>query len=252
MATNTTNLKLVKPSTSDAVDITVINSNMDKIDAIVDGKDLGEFTTLDELNTKLNTELASMPAFTWRPIRVRAMESIGGIFVTSYRYHGVLYKNSGTTIYTYSHVMLYSNASNDVITGQYSTSSSGGTWAYDKLAKRSDVNTMLSSVIGNLQVYTKTIPANGGTATIRVSSTMPCLVFTSLSSNTACFSGHYASITPSAAVFRQLYTPGSSIDLSAASGGGLVITNNHTAGISLIVIRLMGNPDEVTITTASA
>ena len=36
MATTTTNLGLTKPATSDNVDITVINANMDKIDAIVD------------------------------------------------------------------------------------------------------------------------------------------------------------------------------------------------------------------------
>lgn len=35
MATTTTNLGLTKPATSDNVDITVINGNMDKIDAAV-------------------------------------------------------------------------------------------------------------------------------------------------------------------------------------------------------------------------
>lgn len=38
MATTTTNLGLTKPATSDNVDITVINTNMDKLDTAVAGK----------------------------------------------------------------------------------------------------------------------------------------------------------------------------------------------------------------------
>ena len=246
MATNTTNLALVKPATSDAVDITVINSNMDKIDAIVGSKSLGDFSSLSELDTLLNTELASMGSFTQRAIRVRATATFGGLFNNTYNYFGTLYNNGGAA---YSHVMLYANAQNFVITGERASSTS---WTYGKLVTADDVDSMLSSVIGKLQVHTKTIPANGGTATIRVSSTMPCLVFTSYSNNSTTFSGHYASIPSSdAPAYMQLFTPGSKVALSAASGGGLNITNTHTVGISLIVIRLMGDA-EVTITSASA
>lgn len=42
MATTTTNLKLTKPSDSDAPDISVINSNMDKIDEAI-----GETATIE-------------------------------------------------------------------------------------------------------------------------------------------------------------------------------------------------------------
>ena len=127
MATNTTNLKLTKPATSDAVDITVINSNMDKIDAIVGSKLLGDFSSLSELDTLLNTELGSMEQFTQRAIRVHATATFGGLFYNNYIYFGTLYKNSGAS---YSHVMLYSNAQNHVITGERALAAS---WTYGKL-----------------------------------------------------------------------------------------------------------------------
>lgn len=247
MATNTTNLALVKPATSDAVDITVINSNMDKIDSIVGSKPLGDFSSLSELDTLLNTELASMAEFTQRAIYVHATATFGGLFINNYNYFGTLYKNKSGA--NYAHVMLYANAQNHVITGNRA---GGASWTYGKLVTADNVDATLSSMIGNLQVYTKTIPANGGTATIRASKTMPCLVFTSFAAAATCFSGYYASILSSAApAYMPLFTPGSKVALSAASGGGLIVTNTNTAGISLIVIRLMGDA-EVTITTASA
>ena len=215
-----------------------------KIKQINSDKRLGYFFSVADLDELLNWELETMENNTWRSISVEAKATFG-VFVNTYIYHGFLFRSGSTTD---AHVILYPNASNDVITGQRST----GSWTYDKLTKPNDVSSMMSSVIGSMQVYTKTIPANGGTATIRASATTPCLIFTSYGVSSATFSGHYASIHPTyAPAYMPLFTPGSNVTFSAESGGGLTVTNNHTAGISLIVIRLMGTAD-VTITTASA
>lgn len=218
-----------------------------KIQQINSAKRLGYFFSAADLDELLNWKLETMENNTWRSISVEAKATFG-VFVNTYIYHGFLFRSGSTN---YAHVILYPNASTDVITGQYSTSQAGS-WTYDKLTKPNDVSSMMTSVIGSMQVYTKTIPANGGTATIRASATTPCLIFTSYSNTSATFSGHYASILATGApAYMPLFTPGSNVTFSAASGGGLTVTNNHTAGISLIVIRLMGTAD-VTITTASA
>lgn len=215
-----------------------------KIKQINSDKSLGYFYSAADLDELLNWELETMGNSTWRSIRVEAKATFD-VFVNTYIYHGFLFRGGSTN---YSHVILYANASTDVITGQCST----GSWTYDKLTKPNDVSSMMTSVIGGMQIYTKTIPANGGTATIRTSATMPCLIFTSYSGNSTTFSGHYASILSSAtAAYMPLFTPGSKVTFSAVSGGGLTITNTIGAGISLIVIRLAGTA-EVTITTASA
>jgi len=218
-----------------------------KIEQINSDKRLGSFFSAADLDELLNWELDTMGNNTWRSISVEAKATFD-VFVNTYIYHGFLFRSGSTN---YAHVILYPNASTDVITGQYSTSQAGP-WTYEKLTKPNDVSSMMNSVIGNLQVYTKTIPANGGTATIRASATTPCLIFTSYSSISTTFSGHYASILATGtSVYLPLFTPGSNVAISADSGGGLTITNAYTAGISLIVIRLMGTAD-VTITTATA
>lgn len=218
-----------------------------KIRQINSDKRLGNFYTAADLDELLNAELATMGNNTWRSISVEAKATFG-VFVNTYIYHGFLFRSVNTN---YAHVILYPNASTDVITGQYSTSQAGP-WTYNKLTKPNDVSSMMASVIGSMQVYTKTIPANGGTATIRTSATMPCLIFTSYGSASSSLSTHYATIpatgTPQ---FMPFFTPGSSVSLEAASGGGVTITNNLTTTLTLIVIRLAGTAD-VTITTASA
>lgn len=218
-----------------------------EIKQINSDKHLGYFFSAADLDELLNDELETMENNTWRSIRVEA-RATSGVFVNTYIYHGFLFRSGGTT---YAHVILYPNASTDVITGQYSTSQDGS-WTYEKLTKPIDVSSMMNSVIGSMQVYTKSIPANGGTATIRTTATMPCLIFTSYGVTSSTFSGYYASIHPTyAPAYMPLFTTGSNVTFSAESGGGLTVQNNYTAGISLIVIRLMGTAD-VTITTASA
>ena len=224
---------------------TSIISNTDyRIKQVNSDKRLGYFFSVADLDELLNWELETMENNTWRSIRVEAKET-HGVFVSTYIYHGFLFRSGGTN---YAHVILYANASTDVITGQRST----GSWTYDKLIKPNDVSSMMASVIGGLNVYTKTIPANGGTATIRTSITMPCLIFTSYGSNASSLSAYYATIpattTPQ---FMSFFTHDSSVSIAAASGGGVTITNNLTTTLTLIVIRLAGNAD-VTITTASA
>lgn len=215
-----------------------------KIKQINSDKRLGFFFSAADLDELLNWELETMENNTWRSISVEAKATFG-VFVSTYIYHGFLFRSGSTN---YAHVILYPNASTDVITGQRST----GSWTYDKLIKPNNVSSMMASVIDNLQVYTKTIQANGGTATIRASATMPCLIFTSYGNTAASLSAHYATIPATGtAQFMPFFTPGSSVSLAAASGGGVTISNNLTTTLTLIVIRLAGNAD-VTITTASA
>ena len=243
MATNTTNLNLAKPATSDAVDITVINSNMDKLDAVVGDKALGSFSDAAGLNALLNAELATMANHTWRSIRVTASASFDS-FVNAYVYYGTLFRGGSTN---YARVMLYPNASPHVITGEVATN---GTWVYRRLATVNEVDEV-SDAVGPILVKTVTIPSKG-TATIRTSSTMPCLIFTSYGATAASFSAHYASISASGAPqFMPFFTPGSSVSLAAASGGGVIVSNNLSTTLSLIVIRVMGEAT-ATITTASA
>lgn len=64
MATQTTNLNLVKPAENDAVDITVINSNMDKIDAAIGSAsspvlEINCGTVASLPTTKSNTKITS-------------------------------------------------------------------------------------------------------------------------------------------------------------------------------------------------
>lgn len=222
----------------------MIPNTVYKIKQINSDKRLGYFFSAADLDELLNWELETMENNTWRSISVEAKATFG-VFVNTYIYHGFLFRAGSTN---YAHVILYPNASTDVITGQRST----GSWTYDKLIKPNDVSSMMASVIGSLQVYTKTIPANGGTATIRTSATAPCLIFTSYGSNATSMSARFATIpatgTPQ---FFSFFTPGSGVTAEAASGGGVTITNNLTTTMTLIVIRLAGNAD-VTITTASA
>ncbi|MBR6525481.1 MAG: hypothetical protein IKT57_05880 [Clostridia bacterium] len=54
MATTTTNLKLTKPAASDAADISVLNANFDKIDALGGYGLGGSAVSVNDLNTALN------------------------------------------------------------------------------------------------------------------------------------------------------------------------------------------------------
>ena len=110
----------------------VSNIPTHQIKPYVDVKSLGNFSTVEELNALLDAELATMANQTWRSIWVTAKATFD-VFVNTYVYTGTLYRNGSTS---WSHVMLYANASADVISGQIGNVTQGSTWTYKRLATK--------------------------------------------------------------------------------------------------------------------
>lgn len=118
MATTTTNLGLTKPAMSDNVDITVINANMDKIDAMISNMPItGNIVATSQANfeSALTTLCSGLNAGKFRCIEVYCNWS--GSFTSGARSLAIVYKHS--TGGTYNCYILYRGAKGYYYSGEW-------------------------------------------------------------------------------------------------------------------------------------
>lgn len=247
------------------------NTGIWEFECIGTAKYLGAFSETSGpsgLDAYLNNELSTMESHTCRaiwasvPQNAEIYNNSNGVFTANTAYHGVLYTNTSVT--KYAHVMLYSTARTDVVSG---FCNNAGEWTYDRLATKAQldaVQTSLNNVntkaeatktaLGNLYQYYILVQANGS-ATIRTESTIPCLIFTSHATSAAFVSISFASIpnsTTTTPLVVPITTAGSSVEIDAQTPGAVIVKNKSTStALTLAVIRLAGTAN-FTITTATA
>lgn len=152
-----TNFNFYLPQNTDQVDVSQFDYNFEIIDEqlapavngvadIRSAKNLGSFSTSAQLAGLLDTELAAMGNSTGRFIRVTA-SATADWFVNTYYYYGVLFKGYGVD---YTHAMLYSNASPDVITA-YRVSGTG--WTFARMPQLTDMSSGVLPSGANLNSY---------------------------------------------------------------------------------------------------
>ena len=128
MATYTSNLNLKKPGENEDALIQDINDNMDKLDAFAGdmrNSSIGTFTTLSGFADMLDTLLVAMPSNGVKSFSVDCAANVG-VFTSSTRYFGTLFKSSTST--SYAHVEMRAMASTVSIIGRR-ISTGGYDWA---------------------------------------------------------------------------------------------------------------------------
>ena len=111
-------------------------------DKLVHQKYLGSLSTLEELNTALNTELASMKNFEWKSIYFHAAVMFD-TFAGNAVLYGILYRGGSGA---WAHVMFYPNAAFYIISGYIGNVDEGDTWSFRRMATKNEVDNVQSSL----------------------------------------------------------------------------------------------------------
>lgn len=114
----------------------------DSISLVKDSTNLGTFSTIAELETVLNNTISGMDTYTVMTFRVYASATVGP-FTNTFIYYGSLYKGASTN--NYCHVVMYSNASTNIITGVKAS----GSWSFYIEATRDYADSAVSTMEGN-------------------------------------------------------------------------------------------------------
>lgn len=135
MATTTTNLKLTKPSDSDAPDISVINDNMDKIDTAVAGKANSSHTHTKSQIIDFPSSMPASDVYSWakqssKPSYSKSEVGLGNVDNTADANKSVKYATSASSASKATGVADYNNASKTIQIGYSGDGISGDAISY--------------------------------------------------------------------------------------------------------------------------
>lgn len=135
MATNTTNLNLVKPADGESYSVGIVNANSDKIDEFAGKQGVATLSTVADVTALGNALLTFGNTMSAEIRRIGITFSAASGIFSATRYIGEI-RRLFSDVQRYR-VTLYENTTNKVIDGVYN----GTSWTWDVLALNSQLTT---------------------------------------------------------------------------------------------------------------